>query len=321
MSQPGAVGLDALPDLVERVLPSVVEVRYEGGNGSGFLVPTRSPDGKPVVITNRHVIEDTDGITLFLHDGSQVEADVVGAHPLIDIAVLRPSELGDARRGTLDLRERGDLRLGEFVLAIGSPLGHRSSVGSGIVSGLDRVRQGPDDIPSTMIQTDAAVIHGNSGGPLVGLDGRVVGVNSQIERNSRGVSSRISFAIPGHAAALALDAILAFKADAFPRPYAGIPIDRKPWVPSTEVFRKLRVSAGVRVKSNPQPSTPAAAAGLEADDVIIAIDDTVVDDPGDIFLWLLDHHCVGRSYSFTYLRNGVRKSTKIEPVLFESEER
>ena len=167
------------------IMPSVVQVRARGGSGSGVVI---DDDGH--VLTNHHVIAGSSTVALVLADGSRVTADVIGSDAGNDIAVLRArgDDLPAARLGV-----SADLRIGQPVIAVGSPLGLNGTVTSGVVSNVDR--QGGRE---PMIQTDASINPGNSGGPLVDLEGRVVGINTSIAtlggRSSGNIG--IGFAVP-----------------------------------------------------------------------------------------------------------------------------
>ncbi|MFI6477539.1 S1C family serine protease [Nonomuraea sp. NPDC050663] len=171
-----------------RVLPSVVSVTVGRGGGSGFVI-----DAAGHVLTNAHVVSGESRVTVILEDGSRRAANVLGVDEGEDLAVL---ELADAAGLTpAALGRSSDLRVGEQVLAIGSPLGLSGTVTGGIVSALDReVRLG--GTRKTAVQTDASINPGNSGGPLVNARGEVVGVNTAIASSRGGGNIGIGFAIP-----------------------------------------------------------------------------------------------------------------------------
>jgi putative serine protease PepD len=168
-----------------QVLPSVVQVRAGRGGGSGVVM-----DGEGHVLTNHHVVAGANSVRLVLSSGRTVTAEVVGSDADDDIAVLR-ADAGDLRAARLGLS--ADLRIGQPVIAVGSPLGLNGTVTSGVVSALDR-----GATAEAMIQTDASINPGNSGGPLVDLDGRVVGINTSIATlGGRGSGNiGIGFAVP-----------------------------------------------------------------------------------------------------------------------------
>ncbi len=194
--------------VVKQTLPSVVEVRVEGGAQSDDSEPFPIPDPSPRVglgsgwvfdethvVTNQHVVAGAESVTVTFQDETEVAARVVGTDASSDVAVL---ELQDPPDGTtpLQLGSTSSLELGDPVIAIGSPLGLQGTVTAGIVSGLGRDIRAPNAFTiEGAVQTDAALNHGNSGGPLLDLDGRVIGMNAQIASDS-GANSGIGYAIP-----------------------------------------------------------------------------------------------------------------------------
>lgn len=234
----------------ERATP---ERRVQEGQGSGFVV---SGDG--YIITNNHVIDDADSITVAFTDGRSYSAKLVGADPQTDIAVLKvqaedltPLSLGDS----------DSLRVGQFVLAAGSPFGLNSTITAGVVSATGRSRVGLVDYEN-FIQTDATVNPGNSGGPLVNLRGEVVGVNSAILSRSGG-NNGIGFAIPINMVKTIKDTLIAEGHVA--RGRLGVLIQ--------DLTSELAESFGYRsttgaVVGDVQPDTPAEKVGLRSGDII-----------------------------------------------------
>lgn len=174
----------------QAILPSVVQVRAGQSTGSGFVL-----DDRGHVMTNHHVVEGSASVVLQLADGRVVRASVVGSSEADDIAVLRadPEALEPARIG-----RSSTLRIGQPVIAVGSPLGLDGTVTAGIVSAVERSARLGGGASQSVIQTDASINPGNSGGPLVNLDGQVVGVNTAIATvNGRASGSiGIGFAVP-----------------------------------------------------------------------------------------------------------------------------
>ncbi|BCB87509.1 S1C family serine protease [Phytohabitans suffuscus] len=171
-------------------LQGVVQVRVGRSGGSGFAV-----DDRGHIITNNHVVQGTGSVTVVGQDGRRLPAEVVGRDPGSDIAVLRVNQSSGLR--PLALAQPGTTRVGEPVLAVGSPLGLSGTVTAGIVSALDRqVRLGNSGIRRDAIQTDASINPGNSGGPLVNARGEVVGVNTAIATLEGSGNIGIGFAIP-----------------------------------------------------------------------------------------------------------------------------
>ena len=310
---------DAAPPLAEggsvaavaqRVLPSTVQVRVVGGDGSTNANATGSGfavDDKGHVITNNHVVEvaGADGtITVVDARGRVHRAELIGRSPVYDIAVLdvraarglRPAALGSSRR----------MNVGDTVVAIGSPLGLRSTVTSGIVSALDRpVTTGggsADDDTSFInaVQTDAAINPGNSGGPLVDLAGRVVGVNSAIATTGnslggQGGSIGVGFAIPMEQVRVTANQIL--RTGEAEYPVIGATVDTG------------ASSQGAVVTEVPE-GTPAAAAGLRVGDRIVSVDGVQVAD-GVALIVAIRSHRPGQRIELTLVRDGAQRRLEV----------
>lgn len=193
---PSMPDLEGLPpifrDFFERNIPQMPQVpdgrqREAHSLGSGFII---SSDG--YVLTNNHVVADADEILVRLSDRSELQAKLIGADPRTDVALLKVDPAGE-KLPTVKLGNSNDLKVGEWVLAIGSPFGFDHSVTAGIVSATGRSLPSESYVP--FIQTDVAINPGNSGGPLFNLQGQVVGINSQIFTRSGGFMG-LSFAIP-----------------------------------------------------------------------------------------------------------------------------
>ncbi|MEF8707709.1 MAG: DegQ family serine endoprotease [Candidatus Accumulibacter propinquus] len=230
------------------------------GMGSGFIV---SPDG--VILTNAHVVADADEVTVKLTDKREFKAKVVGLDKLTDVAVLRI----DA--GNLPVLRLGDparTRVGEWVVAIGSPFGFENSVTAGIVSAKSRSLASDSYVP--FIQTDVAINPGNSGGPLLNLEGEVIGINSQIYSRSGGYQG-VSFAIPIDVAMNIEQQLL--KDGKVSHGRMGVTIQEVSQ--SLAESFALKSTAGALV-SSVEKGSPAAAAGLEPGDIILKLNDTVI---------------------------------------------
>jgi S1-C subfamily serine protease len=183
-------------------LPGVVQVRVGRSGGSGFAV-----DDQGHIITNNHVVQGGGSVTVVGQDGRRLPAEVVGRDPGSDIAVLRVDPSSGLR--PLALVRPGTTRVGEPVLAVGSPLGLSGTVTAGIVSALDRqVRLGDSGARRNAIQTDASINPGNSGGPLVNARGEVIGVNTAIATLEGSGNIGIGFAIPIEQAQQAAERII-----------------------------------------------------------------------------------------------------------------
>jgi serine protease Do len=237
-----------------------------GGIGSGFIV---SPDG--LILTNAHVVADASEVTVKLTDRREFKAKVLGADPQTDIAVLKidARSLPAVRLGKAD-----SVRVGEWVVAIGSPYGFENTVTSGIVSA--KARSLPDGTYVPFIQTDVAVNPGNSGGPLFNMNGEVIGINSQIYSGTGGYQG-LSFAIPIDVAVKVKDQLV--QSGKVTRGRLGVAIQEVSQ-PLAESFG-LKKPAGALV-SSVEKDSPAAKAGLEPGDVILKIDDREIDRPIDL---------------------------------------
>jgi putative serine protease PepD len=200
----GAVAPSTAGDLVgvaARVLPGVVSVRAGSATGSGFAV-----DGRGHIVTNNHVVAGAGSVEVIGSGGRRMAAEIVGRDPGTDIAVLRVGDAGALTSVTLG--RSADVRVGEPVLAVGSPLGLSGTVTAGIVSALDRSVRLGGAARQTAIQTDASINPGNSGGPLVNARGEVIGVNSAIATLDGAGSIGIGFAVPMDRAAAVAEQII-----------------------------------------------------------------------------------------------------------------
>jgi serine protease Do len=231
--------------------------RQESALGSGFII-----DSSGYIVTNHHVIEGADEITVLLYDGSSLVAEVIGSDEKTDLAVLKVANgepLPAAKWGDSD-----KTRIGDWVIAIGNPFGLGGTVTAGIVSARDRViNSGPYD---DFIQTDAAINKGNSGGPMFNLDGRVIGINSVIISPSGG-SAGIGFAIASNLARNVIEQLRDF--GRVRRGWLGVRIQTV----TDELAEGLRLddAAGALVASVTEAG-PAEAAGIKQGDVILKFD-------------------------------------------------
>jgi serine protease Do len=322
---------ESFADLAERLLPAVVnisteqEVRRDGpipeefferfrgdpndrprratSLGSGFIIDR----GEGIVITNNHVIEDADEIKVILQDETEFTAEVVGRDPSTDIAVLRIDPNG------YDLPEVpwGDseaARVGDWVVAIGNPLGLGGTVTAGIISARGRnIRSGPYD---DYIQTDASINRGNSGGPLFNMDGEVIGINTAIFSQTGG-SIGIGFSIPSNQALRVVDQIRTYGSTR--RGWLGVSIQ--------EVTDDIAESLGMDAAEGALVSTvhdggPAAEAGFEAGDVIIEFNGRVIKDTREL-LRAVANAPVNETVPVTVWRDGA--SVELSPTLGQRE--
>jgi putative serine protease PepD len=289
---------ESLAGVAEKVLPSVVTVRVasRGGmsEGSGFIV---SADGH--IVTNDHVVTGGTGATVVFNDGSTASAKVVGQDPESDIAVIKVSRTG---LRPVEFGDSDALAVGDPVLAVGSPLSLANTVTAGIVSALDRTMQAGEPGGPTRyyaaIQTDAAVNHGNSGGPLVDSAGRVIGVNSTIKSlvadGQEAGNIGLAFAIPiNQAKRITQDIIGTGKAR---RTVIGAQVDGT-------------VSGGVRLAAV-EPSGPAAGAGLQAGDVLLRLNGRPLTDPTDLIA-LVRKFAPGSVVTVEYRRGTNRRNASV----------
>jgi len=304
----------AVVSAVERIGPAVVSVgvakraperlRRRGleefpGSGSGLVI---TPDG--FVLTNSHVVNAAQRISVHFQDGHELPATVVGDDPHSDLAVLRvpgsglPSaELGDSSR----------LRVGQLVIAIGNPLGFQATVTAGVVSALGRtLRSDTGRLIEGVIQSDAALNPGNSGGPLVDFRGSVIGINTAIWAGSQG----ICFAIPVNTAKLVAAALI--NHGSVRRAYLGVILQM------TGVDRRLVIHHGLDARSaalvtDIDPKGAAKAAGLAQGDLIVKAAERAVRSPDDLQV-VLGNHVIGESLVVDVLRAGERLSITTMPT-------
>ncbi|MDR0440964.1 MAG: Do family serine endopeptidase, partial [Candidatus Accumulibacter sp.] len=240
--------------------------RQVRGQGSGFIV---RDDG--LILTNAHVINEADEVVVRLNDKREFKAKVLGADKVSDVAVLKIEARG---LPTVKIGDSSNTRVGEWVLAIGSPYGFESSATAGIVSA--KSRSLPDDNYVPFIQTDVAVNPGNSGGPLFNMAGEVIGINSQIYSRTGGYQG-LSFAIPIDVAVSVQDQIL--KYGKVQRGRLGVSIQ--------EVNQSLAESFGLSkpagaLISSVEKGSPAAGAGLEPGDVILSVNGREVESSSEL---------------------------------------
>jgi S1-C subfamily serine protease len=280
----------AVTGVVDSVSPSVVHVQVRGGARRGAGVGS---------LTNNHVVEGATQIELQLTDQRRVTARVLGRDPDTDIAVLR-AETSD-RLPHVAIGNSKKVRPGQLAIAIGNPLGFESTVTAGIVSAVGRsLRAQNGRLIGDVIQTDAALNPGNSGGPLVNSRGEVIGVNTAVIMGAQG----ICFSVAANMAQHVLTQIL--QHGRVRRARLGIAGDQIVLPQRLKVHAGLTQSAGVRVVEV-QPDSPASAAGLEPGDVILSLDQDAVTGIDDIAR-LLDGAKIGQRVTVRILRN----ASKIE---------
>jgi S1-C subfamily serine protease len=271
-----------------------------GGTGSGFLF---TPDG--YLLTNSHVVHGATHIQVTLADGAKFEADLVGDDPGSDLAVLRigsPEPLPH-----VELGESSKLRVGQIAIAVGNPLGLQQTVTTGVVSALGRsLRSNSGRMIYDVIQTDAALNPGNSGGPLINSAGQVIGVNTAIIPGAQA----ICFATAIDTAKWVIMQIFAH--GRVRRAYIGVAGTTTPLSRRVQRYFGLSAQSGVHVMEIVKGS-PAALAGLRTDDTIVAIDTQPVQDV-DSLQRALDASRIDKPVNVTVLRGAQRVELTVTPV-------
>lgn len=272
--------------------------------GSGFVL---SSDG--YILTNHHVIKDADEIIIRFSDRNELEAKVLGSDERSDVALLKVEATG---LKSVKLGDSTKLKVGEWVLAIGSPFGFESSASAGIVSALGRSL--PSDSYVPFIQTDVAINPGNSGGPLFNLEGEVIGINSQIYSRTGGFMG-LSFAIPMD---VAMDVVAQIKSKGYvSRGWLGVVIQ--------DVTRELAESFGLKkphgaLVSKVLDDSPAEKAGFEAGDVILKFNGKEIDTSSSLPP-IVGRTKIGKSVPVVVMRSNKRKTLRVKiEQLPESEE-
>jgi serine protease Do len=272
--------------------------KYEQrGQSSGFII---SSDG--YILTNNHVVGDTDEITVVLTDGRKLDAEIIGADPTTDIAVIKV----DAENlPTIELGDSDALEIGEWVIAVGNPFGLSETVTVGVVSAKGRQVRAAEDVYEDFIQTDAAINPGNSGGPLLNLDGQAIGINTMIISESGGYMG-IGLAIPVNMVKNVKDQLIA--SGKVTRGYIGITMTNV----NQEIkeFFKLDKQEGVLVTDVLEDS-PAEEGGLKRDDVILKIDGKAIKDGQDVRN-IVGFTSPGTEVVFTVDRSGKKKEVEVK---------
>lgn len=290
-------------EAVERVGPAVSRIERvggRGGHGSGFAI---SPDG--LIVTNNHVVEDAQTVRIKTPDGIVSFGRVVGRDADTDIAVVRAetsfnawAALGDSKR----------LKRGHIGIAIGNPLGFEWTVTAGVISALGRsVRAANGRLIDDVIQTDAALNPGNSGGPLVSSKGEVVGVNTAVIQGAQG----IAFAVSANTANFVVSEILRF--GRVRRAFIGIAADTVALPRRVALHAGLQGDITVRLRGV-EPGSPADVGGLRAGDLVLAIDNIPVAGVDDL-VRLLDTDRIGHELEFRIFSiEGAIETKRVLPI-------
>jgi S1-C subfamily serine protease len=297
----------AVIDVVDRVGPAVVRIdvktnsngRRGGGTGSGVIV---APDG--LVLTNSHVVGGASRVAVTTVDGASLEARVVGDDPDTDLALVRVDNAVTLPAATLGDSKR--LKRGQLVIAIGNPLGFESTVTTGVISALGRsLRAQSGRLIDDVVQTDAALNPGNSGGPLVSSRGEVVGINTAVIMGAQG----ICFAVASNTANFVLGELV--RHGRVRRAFIGVSAQQH------AIPRRLRHAAGLTQDSGVviaaiEPGSPAQQAGLLTGDIILGLDGVTVTGADDL-IRLLAGDKIGRAVEVDVLRFGKPRRFTLTP--------
>ena len=296
----------AVVSVVDRVGPAVVRVerladagKSNGGAGSGVVIA-----GDGLVLTNSHVVGGAARVRLSFAEGSHAEARVLGDDPDTDLALLR-TELPPGTPAA-SLGDSKALKRGQLVVAIGNPLGFESTVTAGVVSALGRsLRATSGRLIDDVIQTDAALNPGNSGGPLVATSGQVVGINTAMIARAQG----ICFAVASNTAVFVVSEFIAH--GRVRRAHIGIAAETVP------LPRRLSLATGAGARairvSEVEPGGPAAAAGLLAGDLLLSLDGLAIAGADDL-IRLLGAERIGRETTVSILRGGQVERRTLTPA-------
>ena len=303
-----------LEEMMKRFLEQNPEFRIEKnqlgggvseGTGSGFVY-----DGNGHILTNNHVVEGADRIVVTFHDGETAEAKIVGTDPDADVAVIKVEGLNYR---ALPKGKSEKLRIGEWVIAVGSPFGLDQTVTAGIVSATERGnlgiigRQGSYE---GFIQTDAAINPGNSGGPLIDMDGRVIGINSAIATSSHS-NAGVGFAIPIDMASILADKLI--KDGKVSRARVGFALKQQPLTPSQAKKLGLDPKTHGIIVEEVLEGSPGEKAGVKTGDVIAEWDSHIVDSVAE-FRNLVSASDYGKSYNLKYFRDGKEQVAQVIPA-------
>jgi len=292
----------AVVHAVETVGPAVVRIETSRGGGSGVVI---APDG--LLLTNNHVVEKAERVDVRLTDGRSLRADLVGRDADTDLAVLRVDGFSGPPLAWATLGDSRRLRVGQVAIAIGNPFGFHHSVTTGVISALGRsLRAQSGRLMDDIVQTDAALNQGNSGGPLVTTAGDVIGINTAIILPAQG----LSFAIASNTARFVAARLI--RDGRIRRSYIGVAGQNVP-IPRIQArANQVAASSGVLVESI-EKDGPAAAAGLCAGDVILAFGGQAVAGIDDLHRQLTEER-IGQPATVVILRVGRRRQVTVVPA-------
>jgi S1-C subfamily serine protease len=289
---------------VDRVTPSVVNIESRangsrGGSGSGFII---APDG--FILTNSHVVHGAGEIVVNLSDGRESRAQLVGDDPDTDLAVIR---IDAAQLSHVRLADSETLRVGQIAIAIGNPLGFQASVTAGVISALGRSMHAQSGrLIDNIIQTDAALNPGNSGGPLANSAGEVIGVNTAVIRPAQG----ICFAIASNTAKFVAGWLI--KEGRIRRGYIGVAGQTSPLHRRVARFYRLANESGAMVVSV-EKGSPAEQSRIRPDDVIVAFNDEPIASVHDLHKKLVGDR-IGTPCKLTVLRGTEQLTIYVTPA-------
>ena len=289
---------------VDRVTPSVVNIESRasgsrGGSGSGFII---APDG--FILTNSHVVHGAREIVVNLSDGRESRAQLVGDDPDTDLAVIR---IDAAQLSHVRLADSETLRVGQIAIAIGNPLGFQASVTAGVISALGRSMHAQSGrLIDNIIQTDAALNPGNSGGPLANSAGEVIGVNTAVIRPAQG----ICFAIASNTARFIAGWLI--KEGRIRRGYIGVAGQTSPLHRRVARFYRLANESGAMVVSV-EKGSPAEQSRIRPDDVIVAFNDEPIASVHDLHKKLVGDR-IGTPCKLTVLRGTEQLTIYVAPA-------
>jgi S1-C subfamily serine protease len=268
------------------------------GSGSGFFF---SSDG--FLFTNSHVVNKANMLQVTLYEGSQYVATLVGEDPDNDLAILKveaqdysPAVLGDT----------SELMVGQLAIAIGNPLGYQYTVTSGVISALGRtLRTQNGRLIDNVIQTDAALNPGNSGGPLIDSEGKVIGINTATIMGAQ----NLCFAVSINTAKQIAAQLIRF--GKIRKAYLGLMLQQVELVPKLRTANELKNKSGLFISSIEERS-PAMAAGLRAGDIVVGFKNETIETSDELFK-LLTENTIGTTLDIEVLRNNEKRSIKIRP--------